>query len=303
MFGKSSNNKQRFKCQLCHKTFIWKELKNKKNKEQHWFKVWINEGYCVRQISQISGYSVEKIKLIKNYWLSQEPKCLKIDLSKVKYLAFDGTYFHKDGCLIVLFDIINKKYLYYEYVKKENYFSVLEMCKNLKANGLNPIAITVDGHQQVIRAFCETWGNIIVQRCLFHIRLQGQMWLRKNPRTDAGKFLKAILSELMNVKNNDKKNNWINRYFAWQEKYRQEILSLSKTSIAATDLRRAMSLINNALPDMFHFIKDQKIASTTNLLENYFSQLKHKYRSHRGLKEPHKIAYLKWFCYYKNQAK
>lgn len=305
MFGKSSNNKQRFKCKICNKTFIWKEPKNKKNNEQHWFKLWITESYSVRQLVNISKHSSAKLYRIIYYWLLKEPnlKCLKIDLSQVKYLAFDGTYFHKDGCLIVLFDIINKKYLYYEYVKKENYLSVLEMCQNLKENGLNPTAITVDGHTQVIKALKEIWPNIIIQRCLFHIRLQGQMWLRKYPKTEAGKALKTILSELMNVKNNATKNIWINRYFAWQEKYHQEILLLAKTSIAATDLRRAMSLINNALPDMFHFLKDQKIASTTNVLESFFSQLKHKYRCHRGLTEQNKIAYLKWFCYYKNQAK
>jgi len=227
---------------------------------------------------------------------------LKIDLSQVKYLAFDGTYFHKNGCLIVLFDIITKKYIYYEYVRKENYLSVLAMCQTLKANGLNSHSITVDGHPQVIRAFKEIWPDILIQRCLFHIRLQGQMWLRKYPRTEAGKALRKVLSELMNVKNNDSQNVWINKYFDWHEKYYKEILSLAKTSIAATDLRRTMSLINNALPDMFHFIKDQKIASTTNLLESYFSRLKHNYRSHRGLKEQNKIAYLKWFCYFKNQS-
>lgn len=220
----------------------------------------------------------------------------------MKYLAFDGTYFHKNGCLIVLFDIITKKYIYYEYVRKENYLSVLAMCQTLKANGLNSHSITVDGHPQVIRAFKEIWPDILIQRCLFHIRLQGQMWLRKYPRTEAGKALRKVLSELMNVKNNDSQNVWINKYFDWHEKYYKEILSLAKTSIAATDLRRTMSLINNALPDMFHFIKDQKIASTTNLLESYFSRLKHNYRSHRGLKEQNKIAYLKWFCYFKNQS-
>ncbi|MFC1485239.1 transposase [bacterium] len=227
----------------------------------------------------------------------------KIDLSQVKYLAFDGTYFHKTGCLIVLMDTETKKYICYEYVKKENDSSVLEMCQKLKHKGLKPKAITVDGHPQVIRAFRQIWPNILVQRCLFHIKLQGQMWLRTYPKTEAGKALKLILSKLMNVKDNESKNIWIHSYEIWHKKYHKKILRLSKTSIASKDLRRAMSLINNALPDIFHFIKDQKIASTTNLLENYFSQLKHQYRCHRGLTKIHKIAYLKWFCYFKNQAK
>jgi len=107
----------------------------------------------------------------------------------------------------------------------------------------------------------------------------------------------------MNVDNYDQQIFWIKTYNMWHKKYQHEILSLVNTSIAAKDLKRTMSLINNALPDMFHFIKDQKIASTSNLLENYFSKLKYQYRCHNGLTEIHKIAYLKWFCYYKNHPK
>jgi len=43
-----------------------------------------------------------------------------------------------------------------------------------------------------------------------------------------------------------------------------------------------MELLNNALPDMFHYIDDRFIAPTANLLENHYSHLKNHYRSHRG---------------------
>lgn len=305
MFGKTKAGKQRYQCLVCNKTFVWKKPYNKKYKEQHWFKLWITEGYSVRQLTDISGYSKAKIFRIINHWLTQSPNQLssEIDLSQVKYLTFDGTYFHKTGCLIVLMDIETKKYIYYEYVKKENYFSVSNMCKTLKQKGLNPKAITVDGHPQVIRSFRENWPTILVQRCLFHIKMQGRMWLREYPKTEAGKALKVLLSALMNVHSYEQQIFWIKSYDMWHSQYNKEIISLAKTSIAAKDLKRTMSLINNALTDMFHFIKDQKIASTSNLLESYFSKLKHKYRCHNGLTETHKIAYLKWFCYYKNQAK
>jgi len=63
-----------------------------------------------------------------------------------------------------------------------------------------------------------------------------------------------------------------------------------------------MGLINNVLPDIFHYIDNPFIAPTTNLLENIYPQLKHNYRRHRGLTEQHKITYLKWFCYLKNNV-
>ena len=149
MFGKTKQGKQRYRCLECNKTFVWKKTYNKKYKEQHWFKLWIIEGYSIRQLSNISGHSQFKLKLIKNYWLSKSPNQSrsKIDLSQVKYLAFDGTYFKKNSCLIIFFDIIKKQHLCFEYVKNENYLSVKETATYLKTHGLNPTAITVDGNK------------------------------------------------------------------------------------------------------------------------------------------------------------
>jgi len=61
-----------------------------------------------------------------------------------------------------------------------------------------------------------------------------------------------------------------------------------------------MGLINNALPNMFHYLTDQNIAYTTNLLESFYSRLKADFYRHRGLSEAHKINYLHWYCYLKN---
>jgi hypothetical protein len=38
----------------------------------------------------------------------------------------------------------------------------------------------------------------------------------------------------------------------------------------------------------------------SNYIENFFKHLKHKYRGHNGLLVKHKIAYLNWYCFYKN---
>lgn len=285
---------------VCGKTFVWKEPHVKKYKEQHWFKLWVTEGYSVRQLVKISGHSKTKIFRIIYYWLNQEPPALLQHNYRVaKYLAFDGTYFHKDGCLAILVNVTRKLLLGYWYIERESYYDVYPKLSELKLQGLIPKAITLDGHKQVTEAFKSVWPQIIIQRCLFHIENQGLMWIRTYPKTEAGKALREILKSVTSIRSFEDQRKLLRTYKYWQRKYQASIQRLPRNSVANRDLKRTMSLINNALPNMFHFIKDQKIVPTTNFLENFYSQLKHQYRNHRGLSRAHKIAFLFWFCYFK----
>lgn len=288
----------------CLKVYIWKDHISKIFHEQHWFKLWVTEGYSVRQLIKQSGHSKNKLQRIKNHWLTQEPPALSNNnYRQAKYLIFDGTYFHQDGCLAILMDYESKKLLSYEYIDRESYHNMCPILLELKHKGLNPKAITTDGHRTVIKAILNVWPNIKIQRCLFHIQNQGLMWIRTYPKTEAGKQLRTILKSLTPIKTKKDQKDFLNTYDDWFKTFKPAIKKQSKTSVAHTDLKRTMSLINNALPNKFHFIKDQNIAPTTNILENLFSQLKHQYRSHRGLSKQHKIQYLKWYCYFKNTKK
>ena len=299
-FGKTPNNKQRFRCLKCLKTFIWQRTYNKIHKEQHWFKLWVTEGYSARQLTKISGHSIAKIYRIIHYWLNQQPPALSQNhYLKAEYVMFDGTYFHKDGCLAIVMDSGHRILLDYWYIDRENYHDVYLRLMQLRQNGLSPKAITIDGHKQVTEAIQNVWPAILVQRCLFHIENQGLMWIRTFPKTEAGKTLRLILKNITGIRSDLDRENFLTTYRQWRNKYDLFIQQLPRNSIANKDLKRTTALINNALPNMFHFIKDQGIASTTNLLENFYSQLKHQYRNHRGLSRNHKIAFLRWFCYFK----
>lgn len=216
-----------------------------------------------------------------------------------KYLLFDGTYFHKRGCLALLIDIVHKRLLWYEYIEREAYQTVYPMLLGLKTRGLNPAAITVDGHRMVIRAMLDTWPTMTIQRCLFHIQNQGLMWIRHRPKTLAGQELRYLLRRVTEIRCENTAKHFLMQYQTWHQKHSDSLRLLPKDSIANKDLKRTVSLIQNALPNMFHFIKDRNIAPTTNYLENLYSQLKHHYRCHRGLTEQNKIQYLKWYCYLK----
>jgi hypothetical protein len=60
-------------------------------------------------------------------------------------------------------------------------------------------------------------------------------------------------------------------------------------------LKRARSMLMVALPDMFHYLKDANIPTSTNSLEGYFGRLKQKYLQHRGLAQRHREAFFRWY--------
>ena len=285
---------------MCHKTFTWQRPDVSRQKEQTWFKLWVTESFSIRQLSKLSGHSQSKLKRIKNYWLNQSPP-VRPDYSQYQYVLFDGTYFHKNGCLIICMDALTQRVIMSAYVSLENYKTVHPILIQLHGLGLRPRAVILDGHRMIIRAIREVWGSsVIIQRCLYHIQRQGLSWLRTYPKTEAAKELQRLLRSLPKIKNIETKNLFLSNYAAWIETYKSFVRALPGSTVAYKDLKRTMALITNAIPDMFHYLDDPHIHSTTNCLESFFSRLKADFRRHRGLSESHKKSYFRWYCFFKN---
>jgi transposase-like protein len=197
-------------------------------------------------------------------------------------------------------DAITQKVVMSLYAASESYYTVNPMLGRLHDLGLRPKALVMDGHRMVIRAIREIWPTVIIQRCLYHIQREGIRWLRTHPKTEAGKELQSLLRYLPKVKNSKRQQQFLHDFSVWLERYEPFVLALPRSTVAHKDLKRTMTLISNALPDMFHYLNDPNIPSTTNCLESFFSRLKADFRMHRGLSEKHKQSYLQWYCYFKN---
>ncbi len=258
------------------------------------------ESYSIRQLSKLSGYSSVTLTRIKDYWLERNPKEV-VAYDKVHYLIFDATYFHKDGCLLNLMNAEDQRIIAHLYVKKESFSEAYPWFSNLRQQGLNPWIITTDGFQSVLRAMQMVWPQVRLQRCLYHIQHEGMRWLRSYPKTEAGKKLRELLSRLSWIKNRSEQEAFIKEYGGWLKQYEGCVKALPKSTVAHKDLKRTIVLINNALPDMFYYLEDKQVHATTNALEGFHSRLKADYQRHRGLSKEHKIGYLNWYCYFKNQ--
>ena len=191
----------------------------------------------------------------------------------------------------------------YLHTVKESYKNTLPWLQSLRHKGLKPAVITVDGEKSIIRAIQDTWPQITIQRCLYHIQMEGSRWLRTHPKTQAARELKAILSTLSSIKSFVDRDEFIELFEHWINTYYLSIRKMPNTSIQFKDLKKTARLIHTALPNMFHYLIDPKIPATTNPLEGFFSHLKSDYHRHRGLSKEHRKHYLQWYCYFKNQQK
>lgn len=189
------------------------------------------------------------------------------------------------------------------YVHREGFRDLCPWFLQLKQQGLNPLYITMDGELSVIRALKRVWPYVKIQRCLYHIQHEGMRWLRSYPKTQAGRDFRFLLSSLPAIKTINERNSFIKAYRNWLFKHKGFVMTLPKTITEFKDLKRTIALINNALPDMFHFLKNKLVPSTTNALEGFHSRLKSDYQRHRGLTKQHRLCYLHWYCYFKNQRK
>lgn len=186
------------------------------------------------------------------------------------------------------------------YAPKEGFQSTYPWFESLKAKGLNPLCITMDGEQSVMRAIHMIWPLAKIQRCLYHILRQGLSWLRTSPKTQAGAELRAFLMRITAIRSFKDRDLFFDLYHKWFLTYRDFIKTLPNATIAFKDLKKTMTLIHHALPDMFHYLKDHNIPSTTNLMESFHSRLKADYRRHRGLTKTNKMDYLSWYCFFNN---
>jgi hypothetical protein len=273
----------------------------KMSNETIWFKRWI-DGETVTQVARGSGYSSSKIRRIILARLPLAPTANK-DFSSYSHIVFDGKFlFGRRYCLLVIYDAQTNKPIASTIAKGENRLGIVPWLRTLRAQGLNPMAVTTDGNRAGVYSFREVWPNILTQRCLFHIKLQITAWARIPPRTELGRDLTDYVNNLFDVKNNLEARQFYGGYLDILERHKNTIAKLDRRNILERDLYRAMSVIEHAMPNLFHYLKDPRIAKTTSGLEGYFKQIQDvRGFRHCGLTEQHLFDFIKWKIYFDSE--
>jgi hypothetical protein len=222
------------------------------------------------------------------------------------YLIVDGTYFHKDICLIVYRDSQIKFTQLYRISDGEYYVEIKEDLENLLQLGVKIKSITCDGHKATLKAIKHTCKEVIVQRCLVHIQRECRLWLTTHPKSNEGLTLLQIVHQLHLIENQAQYQDWLKQLLDWYELNEKYVNEKSMSMLSNRFwykhkmVRKAFIHIKNALPNMFNYLQDDKIPKSTNGLESFFGHLKNHVLLHRGLTKNHRKNFIKWYLYFRN---
>jgi hypothetical protein len=282
--------------------FVWKNKGKSLDKQKVWFRKWIMGKRTIAEIASEKKCSVNTIHRLFDNYLSHPPTP-RIRENNNCHLMIDGTY-DSEFCLLNYFDNDLKYLQYYEIVKTENYLDFKLGLELLKAAGLNIVSITSDGDKGLIMAINEVWPGVTHQRCIVHVQRMSLDYLTKFPRTPAGRELRIIVLDLHRVTDHEGRLAWVSRYRSWEAQY-HDFLNERNSLLSDVrlykhhDVRRTRSLINGALPNLFHYLDDPKIPKSNNGLECRFSYLKNNLQIHRGLSKEHRKLFLLWYNWLK----
>ena len=296
--GYYSNGRQRWFCGTCRHSFSWHNPTARRMREMAWFRRWVVEGYSVRQLVQQSGHSRAWLHRLIDSFLADAPPKTALGPLTGRYLLFDGTFLHRPHSIVVLMDGQSHRLVRGQFGIRENSEPELRaFFEPMIGEGLRPRSFTVDGNRQVIKVLRMLWPDVVIQRCLVHIQRQGLRWCRRFPRTPYARQLRQIFLRVTGIATAADRDAFLSLVATWEVRYGAEISGRKETGRVFSDIKRARSMLLRALPDMFHYIDDPNISTTTNGLEGYFSRLKSHYRQHRGL-SPHKRPnYFAWYFY------
>jgi hypothetical protein len=269
-----------------------------------WFRKWVLERQTFKTLSRDSGLSIDTLQRTFYTLLERSPSVNIIKRDRV-HLRLDATYF-KQFCLMCYQDHDDGYTQLIRFTDGEHYEEIKEDISNLIKLGVQIESFTTDGHKSILKAIKKAMPDAIVQRCLVHIQRMCLLWITRYPKHVAGLELRHLVLLLLKIKTDNDKLYWTKEFASWYERHKSYLnektvhLESGRYWYKHKLLRRSYSTIKRALPNMFHYLKNPAIPSTTNGIEGFFSHLKNHLDLHRGLTTQHRIDFIKWYVYLSN---
>lgn len=226
---------------------------------------------------------------------------IDIVFDNVKYIMIDWTWITKKICLIIYYDYINKKVIRFWFYDSERYGYIKQDLEVLKNDFNYQIeSFIVDWSKPIIKAVKEIYPEVKIQRCLTHIHRQVRNKLTRKPKTKAWKELKKIIT--FKAFNNEKL--FVKKFNLWEEKYsdflNEKTFKWNNFRYTHSILRSSRIHIKNAIPYMFHYLKDENIKKSSNDLEWLNWVLDTHILRHKWLRIDRLISFVSLWLYERN---
>ncbi|NWN87699.1 MAG: IS1249 family transposase [Micrococcaceae bacterium] len=235
-----------------------------------------------------------------------------------RYLMLDGTYFN-GYCVLVAYN--GAHVVGWQYCDREKNASWTLLIQDLPA----PDIAVVDGNGPLERVMRSLWPDTSVQRCYFHIRQRIHTHLTRNPRTQPGRELLALVKTLNTITTPDQAAAFQAEFASWASRWDRVLKERTYANQGRSErpwhvrpgqkwwythlrLRRAYKLINGLITGqklftwMTHGQPYETLPKTTNPLEcGVNTAAKELLRKHRGLRPDHAIKAVGWLLYFKTE--
>lgn len=210
-------------------------------------------------------------------------------------MIVDATYFgerkeYSSWCIVVARDQYSKENLWWIFTIRETTSVYRQMRDELEEHGYTILSVTGDGFGGIKTAF----SGIPYQMCQVHMERIVIRGTTRNPQTEAGRVLLALVKELKNANSHTFKIR-IKKYFELFAPFLNEKTLNTETGRmdwTHRDLRKSAISLASFLPDLFTFEYDKKIPKTTNSLEGHFRHINEISAVHCGLSRKQKEKFL-----------
>jgi hypothetical protein len=231
-------------------------------------------------------------------------------------VQLDGTYLDDGWCLLVAINGANGDVIAYQWCDQEKTPAWVALLQRIPA----PRVAVIDGGRGLASALAQCWPDTAIQRCLVHVQRNVRTYLTINPRTDAGKTLRALSLALTRIKDRDTARAWEVALHQWHQQHKplldqktfagQGIIRPTWAKANSTwwwtheRLRKAYNLLAHIIRTgvAFTYLDEQfdglNISSTTNRIEGGTNRpIKDLLRRHRGMTSEHQRRAVEWWAY------
>ena len=228
----------------------------------------------------------------------------------------DGIYLRSGWCALIA--IADQHVIGWQWCDREKQASWAALLGRLPA----PRVVVTDGQAGILAAVAECWPTTQVQRCLVHVQRNVRTYLTLQPRSDAGRTLRALSLSLTKITTRDAATTWLTRLNDWHQAYghltRQRTYRHAVHAAAVPSwtrpgqtwwythdrLRKTYRLLAKlARKNVLFTYLDPRldalgISSTTNQIEGGINaQLRTMLKAHRGMSPDHARRAIEWWCY------
>lgn len=164
-----------------------------------------------------------------------------------------------------------------------------------------PTVVVTDGGSGIRAALRQSWPEVAVQRCIFHLQLNVTRELTRRPRTPAGRALRQLALNLTNVDSVDDAIAWRLTLESWWQQFghltqERSVYDNGQFGFTHHRLRKAWHILHRAAEAGHIFTNLQHgTPRATSRLEGLNAQIRHLLRHHRGMPIHHRRRAVEWF--------